>query len=133
MRRLAAFVAALTFAVACSDTTTAADSVNGTWNLTTLNAAALPFVLADIGGTKYELTAENIVITGSTFKISGTLRQTTNGQVSSSIQTDSGAFAKIGDSVTFRYTSDNTIFSGNMSAGTLTINDVGDIYVFKRQ
>jgi hypothetical protein len=133
MRRLAAFVAVLTLAAACSDSTTTADAVNGTWNLSTLNAAALPFVLADFGGTKYELTAENIVIKGSAFKINGSLRQTTNGQVSSSIQSDSGTFVKSGDSVTFRYTSDNTIFAGSMTAGTLTINDVGDIYIFKRQ
>jgi hypothetical protein len=134
MRRLMAVLLAATFVAGCGADKVASpeDNSNGTWNLTTLDGKPLPFNAGTFSGTTVELVAEKIVISGSAYTVTATIRQTTNGQATTSSESDAGNFSRVGTTGKFQSTSDGSIATGTFNGSNLTINDGTSTYVFVR-
>lgn len=135
MRRVTALLAlALSSVVAChgSDTTAPAASLAGTWNLTTVNGAPLPFT-AQAANPKIEVLNDQIVGTAAgTFTENGSLRITdATGAVSSQPIVDSGTWTGSGTAVSFRFDSDGSTGTGTITGNTFTVagNGYSNVYI----
>ncbi|CAN5204134.1 hypothetical protein BH09GEM1_BH09GEM1_46920 [soil metagenome] len=108
-------------------------SVAGTWNLTSVDAKALPF-LVSASDPKLEVIAKSYVISAAgTFTTSFTLRATElDGTVSTGSTSDSGTLTLANNIVTFTNASDNTIVIATVTPTTMTIN-AGAAQVFTKQ
>ena len=127
------------FATACgggkdSPTQPTPASVAGTWNLQSMNGTALPFVIAQTGANKTELTADVLtVVAGGSFTQMTTIRTTLNGQVTTQTIPDAGAYVLNGTNVTFQFISDGSIGTGTVSGTTLTVSTPGFSYIYRKQ
>jgi hypothetical protein len=130
--RLITSVLALTFALACgSDGPTAVASVDGTWNLQSVNGQTLPFNLGTSGTTKFEVTSEKLDISGSTYTATTTIRQTTNGQATSSTEVERGTFSRNANTLSFR-ADDGTIVTGTLNGSSISITSEGVTLIFMK-
>jgi hypothetical protein len=126
----------LIVAAACgsdSPTQPTATSVAGTWSLQTINGTALPYVVAQTGADKVELTSDvlTVVPSGSFTEIT-TLRVTQNGQVSTQSVPDAGSYTLNGTAVSFTFNSDGSSGTGSISGNTLTVTSDGIALVYKK-
>jgi Lipocalin-like domain len=127
----------LTFGWACgSDAVTApveVTSVAGTWNLTSVDAKPLPY-LVSASDPKLEVIEKHYVITtAGTFTTSFTLRATElDGSVSTGSTSDSGTLTLANNTVTFTNASDNSVVVATVTPTTMTIN-AGAAQVFTKQ
>jgi lipocalin-like protein len=106
-------------------------SLAGTWNLSTINGAPLPFVLQAVG-PKIEVLSDQIVAAaGGTFTETGSGRVTDAGVVTIVPITDSGTWTISGATVTFRFDSDGFIGTATLSGNTFTVavGAVSQVYV----
>src|SRR3954471_14237805 len=97
-----------TAATACGgdSATGPSGTIAGTWNLQTVNGAALPFVVGQVGTSKVELTSDVFTLTSTgSFTEIVTLRTTQNGQVTNSSQSDAGTYTVNGTAVTLHFNS----------------------------
>ena len=125
-----------TLAMACGSDTTApvvVTSVVGTWKLTLVNGAALPYVLST-SDPKLEVIDQQYTITvANTFTTSFTLRETDlDGTVSTGTTSDSGTMTLADNTVTFTNKSDGSIVVASVTPTTMTIN-AGASQVFTKQ
>jgi len=126
MRRIlvSVFTAATVLLSACgSDSTTAPTptSIAGTWNLTTVNGAALPFVLQ--ASPKIEILSDQIVILANgTFTQSTQARLTNGTTITTQTIPDGGTYSLNGTAATFVF-SDGSSGTATVSGSTLTIAD----------
>ena len=130
-------LASMLFAIACgSDSTTGPTAVSlaGTWNLQSVNGSSLPFVIAQTGANKAELVSDvvTVVPTGSFTEIT-TVRNTINGQVTTSSVGDAGSYVLNGTAVTFQFNSDGSVGTGSISGNTLTVATNGFSYIYTKQ
>ena len=128
---------AVTALAACGgDSSTTAPtqaSIAGTWNLQTVNGAALPFIAAQTGSNKAEITGDVLTVTNSgSFTEITSERITTNGQVSNQSFADAGTYVLNGTAVSFRFNSDGSTGTGTISGNTLTVAEDGFSYVYKK-
>jgi hypothetical protein len=132
-RRLFA-IAVIAVATACGGDSTAPTviSVSGTWNLKSINGQNLPYVLAQTGQNKQELTADVISVVGSSFTQVTTVKTTVNGQVTTQTFSDAGSFTLNGTAVSFRFNSDNSTATGTVSGNTFTVAVEGFSYVYQK-
>lgn len=133
MRKLFA-VLALALAAACgSDSATNVQaSIAGTYSLRTINGTPMPFILAQTGANKTEVTDDAITLNnGGTWTESGHYRTTTNGVATTSSVVDAGTYTLNGTAITL--TSANTgVASGTVSGSTLTVVDQGLSAVYSK-
>lgn len=136
MRRL---TAALAFALAgtalaCSDSTKPSESLVGTWNLSTVNGAPLPFTL-QASNPKVEVVQDQFVGTADDrFTENGTGRFTSSTGVVSNVSfTDAGTWTVNGNAITIRFDSDNSSLSGSIDGSTLTVGGFGLSQVYLKQ
>jgi hypothetical protein len=130
------FFALLALTIACSSDSTGptSASVAGTWNLQSVNGAPLPFVVAQTGANKTELTADVLTVTSSgSFTEITTVRTTLNGQVTTQTIPDAGSYVLNGNNVTFQFQSDGSVGSGTVSGSTLTVSTAGLSLIYKKQ
>jgi hypothetical protein len=124
-------------AVACGSDATAPDqrSAIGSYHLKSVNGAPLPFLSAQSGTAKTEITSEAITLNGDgTFSDVETLR-TTNGSAIATTQFGSvGAYHSPDAPTEFTETSPNTFaFAGSVSKNTLTVvYPSGNTFVYVR-
>lgn len=135
MRALA--IAAVTLLIACGDDGTTAPtttSVAGTWTLQSINGTSLPYVIAQTGADKIEITSDVVtaVATGSFTQIT-TIRTTVSGQISTQSVADAGTWTLNGTAVTFQFNSDGSVGTGSISGNTLTVTESGFAYIYKKQ
>lgn len=133
MRRLAlALAVALSVSACGGDSSTDPGSITGTYTLRTIAGSPLPYVLSEIGTTKYELLDDAVTLNanGTYTEISHT-RATVNGQVSTTPSTDSGSYAVSGTDITFTSLDGSTV-TGTVGAGTLTIPTGGGPAIYAR-
>ena len=125
-------VAALALAAACGDSTSPS-SVSGTYNLQTVNGAALPYVF-QADNPKRELISEQLVLSANgTFTFNDVIRTTpTGGAPTTMPTTDSGTFTLTGNSIVFTFGGTSSI-AGSVSGSTLTIIDTGVTAVYSKQ
>jgi hypothetical protein len=134
MRKL--FLALVALTVACGDSTTepTMSSIAGTWELQTVNGAALPYVIFQQGTEKVELTADVFAVTSAgTFTQLSTVRTTSNGQTETETIPDAGTYTLVGTALTFKFNSDQSTGTGSVSGNTLTVTDAGFALVYKKK
>src|SRR5262245_21206057 len=135
MRRL--LVLALSLVAACGgDSTTGPpvqEQIAGTWTLSTVNGAPLPFTIAQTGTNKIEILSDVFVVvsTGS-FTQTTTVRSTINGVVSTQSVADAGTYTVNGTAITLHFNSDGSTGTASWSGNTMTTTDGGIALVYLR-
>jgi hypothetical protein len=134
MRRIVALMVLSVLAACGGDSSTSASaSVVGTWNLTSVNGAALPFI-ASAANPKVEVLSDQYVITSSgTFTETTTLRVTQGTAVTTQTSPESGTYTTSGTAVNLKYASDGSTETGTFSGNTLTFSSSGFSAVYTRQ
>jgi hypothetical protein len=108
-------------------------SLAGTWKLTTVNGAGLPYTLR-AANPKVELLGDRWQIAaGGTFTQLTTLRTTSlTGVVNTVEAPDTGTWTMSGTAVTLRY-SDLSTDTGTLSGNTITVAQAGYSAVYVKQ
>jgi hypothetical protein len=122
MRRILATALLLASASCSSDSSTdpTAGSLAGTWNLSTVNGAVLPFTV-QAAAPKIEILNDQLIVSSAgTFTETGNIRFTDAGTVTNQPFTDSGTWSIIGNDVTIHFNSDGTTATGKVSGNTFT-------------
>jgi hypothetical protein len=116
-----------------SPTQPTATSVAGTWRLQTINGTALPYVVAQTGADKVELTSDVITaVPSGSFTQLTTVRVTQNGQVSTQSLPDAGSYTLNGSAVTFTFNSDGSTGTGSIGGNTLTVTSDGLALIYRK-
>lgn len=130
-----ALLAVIGSAAACSDITGySTGSVTGDYELRTFNGQTLPaFYGTSISGSQ-ELMAEVFTIDGNgtyvdTYQIRTT--STTGASFTETFQ-DFGTWDRNNTAFQFRDSQTGDLFTGSLSGSTLTISQLGDVYVYSR-
>jgi|SRR5256885_1437547 len=136
MRRLLLAFASIAL-VGCggSDSTGPAASAEGTWNLSTINGAGLPFTLSSnpSTGDKLEILDDQYVLNaGGTYTEAFTTRLTQGGQVTTTPDTDTGTWSQTGNQVAIT-SSAGDAFTATVSTNTITIGSQFGAVVYVRQ
>lgn len=134
MRKLLALVALAAVAACGGDASTSPISatVGGSYSLRTINGTAVPFIVAQVGADKVEITDDIVILNdGGTWTESGHTRTTQNGQVSTQSFVDAGTFTRTGTAITLVSSSTGSM-SGSLNGGTLTVTDQGLVAVYQR-
>jgi len=119
--------------LSCSDPSSPATDVTGIWRLQTVNGKALPFILTEPGVDKLELMAEEITLTApGRVTMSTTFRITDHGNVSSESDPDTGTYTANGSTVSFRFDSDGSTPIGIITGNTMSLDDIGLTFVYRR-
>ena len=114
------------------DSTGPNDSVAGSYSLRTINGANLPFIIAQTGQDKIELTADVLTLTdGGAFTQITTIRTTINGQASTSSISDAGFYTRNGTAISATFNSGGTA-TGTISGGQITVAQDGFSYVYRK-
>jgi hypothetical protein len=135
--RVLAAALLLTSAAACSGdsdpTAPTQASITGTWTLQTINGTRLPFIVAQTGADKLELTSDVLTVSGTgSFTQTTTLRLTQNGQVTTQSVADAGTYTLNGTAASFRFNSDGSTGTGSISGNTLTVTSEGFALVYTK-
>jgi len=137
MRRIlvSVFTAATVLLSACgsdSSTNPTPTSIAGTYNLSTVNGAALPYIL-QAANPKVEIISDQIVIAANgTFTQSTSARITQGTTISTSTIPDNGTYSLNGTAATFIF-SDGSTGTATVSNNTLTIAETGISLVYTKQ
>jgi hypothetical protein len=106
-------------------------SVAGTWNLTTVNGATLPFTLQ--ASPKVEVLSDQLIVAANgTFTESTQLRLTDGTTVTTTTVPDGGTYTLSGTSATLNF-NDGTQAAGIVSGNTFTVALSGLSLVWKKQ
>ena len=122
--------------VACSsdDSTGPDTSVEGTWTLQSVNGSDLPYVVAQAGSDKVEVTADVLTVaSGGAFTEITSIRVTSGGNVTTQSIPDAGSYTVNGTAVTFTFQSDGSSGTGTLSGNTLTVATQGVSLLYKKQ
>src|SRR4051812_24539750 len=111
MRKFCALVLALGLAACANDSTAPSTSVDGTYNLRTVNGTTLPYTFSN----GLQLVSEQVIMTqdGSFTDRS----QYSNGQTS----VDTGFWTSLNGSITFTDNTAGVTYSGSVSGTVLTV------------
>ena len=132
-RVLACFT--LFVAASCGGDSTApgTGSIAGSYALQTVNGAALPFVVLQIGSDKIEVLSETVTLAeGDTFTQQGSLRLTQNGVMSIDGYAEAGVYTRNGTALNLVFTSDGTTATGTISGNTITVGISGLSLVYRK-
>lgn len=127
--------ALLVGAAACSSDLTGLGlgSVTGTYQLETFNGSVLPTISFQDNFEQDRLLAETfMVFSDGTYEDDYTLRITTSSGTSDQSFRDVGTFQQNNNAIQFRDSRTANVFTGSITGNTLTITQLGDIYVFRR-
>ena len=119
--------------LSCSDASGPGRGVAGTWRLETINGQALPFALPDEPVDKLEVTAEVItLVPPRSLSIVTTFRVTDGGNVFSETIPDGGTYVVDGSTVRLTWDSDGTTTPATVTGNTMTLDDIGLRFVYRR-
>jgi hypothetical protein len=130
-----ALLAVIGSAAACSDITGyTTGRVTGDYQLRTFNGQTLPAVMGSTAFGNDELIAEVFTIDADgTYADSYQIRTTsTTGVRSTQTFQDFGTWDRNNTAFQFRDSRTGDLFSGSLSGSTLTITQLGDVYVYTR-
>ena len=106
-------------------------AVVGTWNLTTINGTALPYLVRE--SPKVEIVSDRFVLLADgTFTAQLAYRVTADGAALVQSKRDAGTYSFSGTVATFRF-NDQTGGTGTVSGNTLTIGGAGTPFVYLRE
>lgn len=107
--------------------------IAGSYALQTVNGAALPFFVLQIGSDKIEVLSETVTLShDGTFTQQGSLRITENGAVSTDNFTEVGSYTRNGTGLDLVFSSDETTGTGTISGNTITVGISGVSLVYRR-
>ena len=119
--------------VGCGDDTGPDAGLVGTWRLQSVDGQPLPWILEEPGVDKLEVTEEIYTLReGGLFSMTTTFRVTDAGAVSSETVPHNGTYIVDGSSVTFTYTSDGSTDIAAIDNVTMTLDDIGHTFVYRR-
>ena len=125
------FVPLLT--LACTDTTGPTTPTVGTWRLQTVDGLALPFTLEESGAFKLELTGEVMTLDAQgRVDMVTNFRVTDGGDVFTESIPDVGSYVVNGSSVVFTFPSDGSTATATVSGRTMTLEDIGLTFGYRR-
>ena len=119
-----------------SDSTGTAASVQGTWNLQTVNGQPLPYTafLSTSPAYRLEIMSDQLVANSDgTYAENGTIRETQGTTVTTSTEQDAGVWTQHGNQVDFTSNADATVTSATVSGNQLSVNAQGVVGVYTRQ
>jgi hypothetical protein len=128
----------LVLVVACGDEnpTGPSSSLTGTWTLSSVNTASLPFTVRDLGIDRREVLSGVIELrTGDRFASRINLRDTSGGVVSLVGETITGRFVRTGNTLRIMVANDpESRYTATISDGNarITLADEGVQYDFQR-
>ena len=131
-------IAATVIAVAgCGggDSTGPVATIAGTYDLKTVNSAALPFVALDDASGKFEILADTYNLSeDGTYTNPTQLRITYPGSAPSvEVLTSTGTYTRSGSSITLTSSDDPTDkITGTIASGTMTLTSPGFVLVYQR-
>jgi hypothetical protein len=133
LRRTLLSVLVCSLLLACSDATSPGQSVEGTWRLQTVNGLALPFTLSQSGTFKEELTGEVMTLMApGSLTIVTMFRYTEGSNVFAESVPDEGTWTVGGSTVTITWDSDGSTSTATVSGNTMTLQDIGLTFVYRR-
>jgi hypothetical protein len=119
---------------ACTDVTGLGSyNITGSFNLQTFNGSQLPTVSFQNNFEQDELLQETFTIyNDGTYTDDYTLR--INSQTGTTTQSfrDVGTYQQNNTALQFRDSSTGDVFTGSISGNTLTVSQLGDVYVYRR-
>ena len=120
--------------LSCGDATGPNSKAVGTWRLQTVNGLSLPFTLEGDGANKLELTAETLTLIASgKVTMVTAFRVTDGGNVSTESIPDAGTYIINGSTVSFTFPSDGSTPTATVSSNTMTLDDIGLTFVYRRE
>ena len=119
-------------ALSCSNAT-GPDSFVGTWCLQKVSDQLLPYTLEESTGRKVELTGETVTLIASGRQTMVTsFRVTTGGIVSVESVPAPGNYTVNGSTLLLTFDDDESIYTATIKGDTMTINDMGLTFVYRR-
>ena len=122
--------------VACSDLVTGIGgsyNVTGNFELMTLNGSPLPTIAYDDGFEQHQLLGETFTIySDGTYTDDYTVRVLTQTGSTQRSFRDVGTYQQNNTALQFRDSSTGDVFTGSISGNTLTVSQLGDVYVYRR-
>jgi hypothetical protein len=136
MRKAIGFVL-LALALACGGDKVSgpgSESIAGSYSLTTIDGAALPTVVVQAPDDKLEVTTGSLSLHGdNSYLLTFNLRETQGGTVTVETLSESGAYSRASETVSFHPSDDSGDWSASYaSGGTLTATLDGVTFVFGR-
>ena len=114
-----------------SDSTAPAQTLDGTFALSSVDGASLPFTLVD-GDPKLELLSDELAFTGGNFTQHTSFRYTEGGVSSTDDNVELGTYTISGSTLVFRFPSDNSTASATVGGATITVHVDGHAFVYTK-
>ena len=116
------------------DNATGPDDLLGTWRLETVSGQPLPFILEQDGTRKVELTGETVTLLASGRQTMVTsFRVTENGNVFTESIPAPGNYTVTGSTLLLTFDSDEDTYTAIVNGETMTIDDIGLTFVYRRE
>jgi hypothetical protein len=133
LRRPLLFLLVSVLCISC-DNTTGPDDLLGTWRLQTVSGQALPYVLEQNATRKVELTGETVTLLASGRQTMVTsFRVTDGGNVTTESVPAPGNYTVDGSTLLLTFDSDEDEYTAIVKGDIMTINDIGLIFVYRRE
>jgi hypothetical protein len=132
---LVVVLGAVTLLACGGDYTGPNGNVVGTWELTTVNGAALPFTRVQTASPPYRLEILGDVIVANengTWTGTTTVRENVNGTITSTSTPGAGTWSQAGETVTINY-EDTSSAKATISGDRIIFSQNGVIAVYERQ
>lgn len=133
MQRVVLALAAMSL-LACGEAIgTGASRAVGAWNLITVDGDPPPFTIEESAGYRLEVISDRFVAhSNGSWTDDLTLRETINGIATTTTESDVGAWAQSGSTVTIT-ASDGTVSTVQISGDTITFVSDGSVFLYARE
>ena len=119
--------------LSCDDAT-GPDDLLGTWRLETVSGQSLPFILEQDATRKVELTGETVTLLASGRQTMVTsFRVTENGSVFTESIPATGDYTVNGSTLLLTFDNDEDEYTAIVNGDTMTIDDIGLTFVYRRE
>lgn len=129
-----AAAALVTGSIACSDISgLGVNDVAGSYELRTFNGFTLPTVSYQDQFQQHQLLGETFTIyTDGSYTDDYTIRIFSNGGTTTQNFRDTGTWFQNNNAIQFRDDASGDVFNGSITGNTLTVSQLGDVYVYQR-
>ena len=133
LRRTLLLFSVFSLVLGCSDSSGPGRGVTGTWRLQTVNGLQLPFTLPDSPVDKIELTGEVMTLVApKNLSMMTSFRVTDGSNIFTESIPDAGVWTVEGSTITITWESDGTTSTAIVNGDTMTLEDIGLTFVYRR-
>ena len=134
LRRTVLYVLASLVVLSCGDSTSPVENpLVGTWRLQTVSGQPIPYVLEQDAGRKVELTGETVTLLASGRQTMVTsFRVTEGGKVTLEDVPAPGSYTVNNSTLTITFDADTDIYTAIVNGNTMTIDDIGLTFLYRR-